>query len=78
MIKLRQILTEQKSDAEKKKEKLLKLKKRVQSSKDNIINITNKIDKLGIGSSASVFLTRVASVESCYGLAISNENYFQF
>ena len=66
MIKLKNILIEQEQ-----------LKKRVQSSKNNIINIANKVDKLGIGSPVATFLTRVASVESCYGLAISNENYFQ-
>jgi len=55
MIKLKNILLEDASDA-------------VKSAKDSIESIAIKVDNLNLGSDISDFLVRIAATESCYGL----------
>jgi len=56
MIKLKNILIEgDASDA-------------VETAKDKVKAIAIKVDNLGLGSPIAEFLTRIAAVESCYGL----------
>ena len=67
MIRLTDILNE--DDDKKAKEARLKAKKqKVLNAKNSVYKIAKKIDSIGLGDSAATFLTRVAAVESCYGL----------
>ena len=61
MIKLKDILLENASDI-------------VSSAKDDIKKIATRVDNLGIGAPIAEFLTRIAAVESCYGLDKSAGN----
>lgn len=65
---LKTIISEQNS------EKLIK----VNTAKQRVRKIAEKVDSLGLGSPISDFLIRVAAVESCYGLnPRAGYNYWQ-
>ena len=67
MIRLKNILNE--DDDKKAKEARLKAKKqKVLNAKNSVYKIAKKIDSIGLGAPAATFLTRIAAVESCYGL----------
>ena len=51
---------------------------KVNDAKQKVRKIAEKVDGLGLGSPVSKFLTRVAAVESCYGLnKEAGKNYWQ-